>query len=140
MNSMIREIARTPFFKQILEEWRIYLANVAASHLFATLYLELMRDPEDNEGRWMATQFVNYTQHRSWKRVFACLRPELEPHVLQAFEGPGAAAFFETWRAMVIQQIHEYWTAFVAAQKKDPRFNPKDWSPRGEDGIPRADE
>lgn len=137
---MIRKIWRLlelPYLKGIVKEWSLYLQNGFQPTAFAELYLELMRDPLDHQGRMESTMFVTFIRDRDWNEVLRILRRRLEPDVLAVFDSEGASDFFESWRAMVIEQISQYWQSFIKALEQPIGVGPKDWSPRGPGGIIR---
>src|SRR4029078_11987163 len=54
MESMIRESLKKPFFQEVLKEWALHVEDAAETKTidattFANLYLEMMRDPRNDE-------------------------------------------------------------------------------------------
>jgi uncharacterized protein with von Willebrand factor type A (vWA) domain len=131
-----RDLVASPFMKQVLQEWKLYLVQGADATAFATFYLELMRDDQDAQARKEVTMFLAYARPRTWKWVFRVIKPALEEDVRKAFESPAAAEFYEGWRACVTEEIRKFWEDFLKA-RSEGLLNPKDWSPRGNDAIPR---
>lgn len=120
-------------FKQVLKEWSRHVKLKESPTTFASLYMEIMRDPMDHEGRKNCAMFASFIKVRSWETVLTTLTPKLDPDVLESFQTPFAAEFYEGFKAMVIDQIRAYWEAFVSAlkEKKALMPGPKDWSPIG---------
>lgn len=128
MENMIRENLRKPFFQDVLKEWAVHVDNCEETNVvdaapFANLYLEMMRDPHNDEARQGCAGFATFMKPRNWKKMFSILKDALDPTLLESFSKPAASEFYEQFRAMVIEQIKDYWAQFLAAkaaQKQAP--------------------
>lgn len=121
----------TPFFRSLVSEWRLHVENGQDPAVFANLFLELMRDPQDAQIRQACTMFMNYARARNWTTVRADLAPFVDAEAGAAFARPNAEAFYEGFRTMVVEAIRDYWEQFMAVQKgSNGLLGPKDWSPR----------
>jgi len=123
METMIRESLQKPFFQEVLKEWALHVDSAAEEHVvdattFANLYLEMMRDPRNDEARQGCAAFATFMKPRSWKKMLAVLRGSLDGDTLAAFEKPEAEEFYKQFKAMVLEQITEYWEQFLAARQQ----------------------
>jgi hypothetical protein len=123
METMIRESLQKPFFQEVLKEWALHVDSAAEEKVvdattFANLYLEMMRDPRNDEARQGCAAFATFMKPRSWKKMLAVLRGSLEADTLAAFEKPEAEEFYKQFKAMVLEQITEYWEQFLAARQQ----------------------
>lgn len=116
MDSIIKENLKRPFFQEVMKEWAVHVESGTDSTAFANLYLEMMRDPVDNESRRACSVFATYMKPRNWQKMFAALRPGLDAETIKIFELPQAAEFYESFRAMVVLQIADYWDNFMATK------------------------
>jgi hypothetical protein len=121
METVIRENLRKPFFQEVLKEWALHVDNsqetgVVDATTFANLYLEMMRDPRNDEGRQGCAAFATFMKPRNWKKMYAILKDAVDSEVRESFDRPAAAEFYEQFRAMVIEQIRDYWEQFMAAK------------------------
>jgi hypothetical protein len=118
MDKIIQGMLSEPFFKEVIQEWSLHVDSGSDPTSFANLYLEWMRDPEDDKGRKACAAFATYMRPRNWEKMFRALKPHLDPETVRIFEKePDAADFYEGFRAMVVEQIRVYWEEFLAARK-----------------------
>ncbi len=123
METMIRESLQKPFFQEVLKEWGMHIECAAEEKVidattFANLYLEMMRDPRNDEARQGCAAFATFMKPRSWKKMMAVLGPSLEGETLAAFQRPEAEEFYKQFKAMVLEQITEYWEQFLASRQQ----------------------
>lgn len=132
MDQTIRDLCRKPFFKMLLREWAMHVKTNQDPEIFSNMYMEWMRDPLDHEGRQVATLFLNFIKPRGWQETMRVIGPELGAYEAAAFRSEAAKDFYDGWRAMVAQQVQDYWEQFLAARKKATKeqIGPRDWSPR----------
>jgi hypothetical protein len=118
MDKIIQGMLKEPFFAEVIQEWALHVDSGSDPTSFANLYLEWMRDPEDDKGRKACAAFATYMRPRNWEKMFRALKPHLDPETVRIFEKePDAADFYEGFRAMVVEQIRVYWEEFLAARK-----------------------
>lgn len=129
MKKQIRLLVKDPNFKQVLKEWSLHIKLGGDCALFATMFLEWMRDPVESELRMNLAMFVHFMKTMEWPEMMAVMGPKLDPAVAVIFRSRKARPFYEGFRALVVQQIHEYWEQFLTASK-DKGDGPREWSPR----------
>ena len=117
MEEVIQEQLQRPFFKQVLKEWSLHVKTHQDPTTFANMYLEWMRDPLDHEGRKACSMFANFMKPREWPDMMKILKPKLEKDVVAVFETQEAEEFYDGFRAMVVEQIRDYWEQFLAQRK-----------------------
>lgn len=138
MESMIRESMQKPFFQDVLKEWAMHVESASEEKVvdattFANLYLEMMRDPKNDESRQGCAAFATFMKPRSWKKLLSVLKGSLDAETLASFEKPEAEEFYKQFKAMVLEQIAEYWEQFLASrQQRGGAQN------NGQNGIPAA--
>ena len=121
MESVIRENLRKPFFREVLTEWGLHVQNCAETKTidattFANMYLEMMRDPHNDEARQGCAAFATFMKPRSWKKMYAVFKDAVDGETRASFELPEAAEFYNAFKCMVIEQIKDYWDQFLAAK------------------------
>jgi hypothetical protein len=123
MEVLIRENLQKPFFQDVLKEWALHVESAAEDKAvdattFANLYLEMMRDPRNDEARQGCAAFATFMKPRNWQKMLAVLRGALDPVTIAAFERPEAEEFYKQFKAMVLEQITEYWEQFLASRQQ----------------------
>lgn len=123
MESMIRESLKKPFFQEVLKEWALHVEDAAETKTidattFANLYLEMMRDPRNDEARQGCAAFATFMKPRSWKKLLGVLNDALDGETLATFQRPEAEEFYKQFKAMVLEQITEYWEQFLASRQQ----------------------
>jgi hypothetical protein len=123
METLIRENLRKPFFQEVLKEWALHVESSVEdgsvdATTFANLYLEMMRDPRNDEGRQGCAAFATFMKPRSWKKMLAVLKEAIDEETLATFQKPEAEEFYKQFKAMVLEQITEYWEQFLAARQQ----------------------
>lgn len=117
MEQVIQDMVDKPFFKQVLKEWSFHVSKGEDPTTFANMYLEWMRDPMDHEGRKACSMFANFMKPRDWADMLKILGPKLDKETIAVFKSPEAEAFYDGFRAMVVEQIRDYWEQFLAQRK-----------------------
>lgn len=140
MESMIRESLQKPFFQEVLKEWAMHVECAAEEKVvdattFANLYLEMMRDPRNDEARQGCAAFATFMKPRSWKKMLAVFSGALTAETQAAFEKPEAEEFYKQFKAMVLEQITEYWEQFLAARQQQRVAGAPN---NGQNGTPAA--
>lgn len=123
METMIRESLQKPFFQEVLKEWALHVKSAAEEHVvdattFANLYLEMMRDPRNDEARQGCAAFATFMKPRSWQKMLEVLRGSLDTDTIASFERPEAEEFYKQFKTMVLEQIAQYWEEFLAARQQ----------------------
>ncbi len=77
-----------------------------------------MRDPRNDEGRQGCAAFATFMKPRSWKKMLAVLAEAIDAETLASFQKPEAEEFYKQFKAMVLEQITEYWEQFLAARQQ----------------------
>lgn len=124
MESMIRESLRKPFFQEVLKEWALHVDESQESGkvdatTFANLYMVMMQDAKNEEGRQGCAAFATFMKPRNWKKMYAVLKTAMDEETQQSFEKPAAAEFYEQFRAIVITHIRDYFEQFMADKVKN---------------------
>jgi hypothetical protein len=117
MEEIIQSNLDRPFAKKVLKEWALHVKKEEDPTTFANMYLEWMRDPMDHEGRKACSVFANIMKVRDWPDMMKIIRPKLDPEVAKIFESKYAEEFYNGFRAMVVEQIRDYWEQFLAQRK-----------------------
>ena len=123
MESMIRENLQKPFFQEVLKEWALHVDSAAEDKVvdattFANLYLEMMRDPRNDEARQGCAAFATFMKPRNWKKMLGVLSGALDAETMATFQKPEAEEFYKQFKAMVLEQITEYWEQFLASRQQ----------------------
>lgn len=114
----VTEFRDTSFFKAILKEWALHVKAAEEPAVFANMYMEWMRDPDDAEARGMVSTFANFMRVSDWDGVLAMIAPVLGKDDLEIFQRPIARKYFADWSGMVFEQIREYWEKFLQDRAK----------------------
>jgi len=117
MEQVIQDMLDKPFFKQVIKEWSLHVKTNQDPTTFANMYMEWMRDPLDHEGRKATTMFANFMKPRDWPDMMKIIGVKLDKDVANIFKSEAAADFYEGFKAMVVEQIRDYWEQFLAARK-----------------------
>jgi DNA-directed RNA polymerase subunit RPC12/RpoP len=121
---MIRENLQKPFFQDVLKEWAMHVECAAEEKVvdattFANLYLEMMRDPRNDEARQGCAAFATFMNPRNWRKILEVLRGAVDKETLATFEKPEAEAFYKQFKKMIIEQITEYWGQFLQSRVRE---------------------
>lgn len=117
MEAVICENIRKPYPQEILREWALHVRTGCDATTFANMYLEWMRDPVNEDSRKTCAAFASFMKPRDWGTVLKIIGPHLEPEIHEIFKTREAADFYEAFRAMVVEQIRDYWEQFLASRK-----------------------
>lgn len=117
MEQIIQDMLDKPFFRQVIKEWSLHVKTNQDPTTFANMYMEWMRDPLDHEGRKATTMFANFMKPREWSDMMKIMGPKLDKDVSAIFKSEAAADFYDGFKAMVVEQIKDYWEQFLAARK-----------------------
>lgn len=117
MEQIIQDMLDKPFFKQVIKEWCLHVKRGEEPSSFANMYMEWMRDPVDHEGRKATTMFANFIKPRDWTDMLKIMGPKLDADTLAVFRSEAASDYYEAFRAMVVEQIRDYWEQFMANRK-----------------------
>lgn len=117
MEQIIQDMLDKPFFKQVIKEWAFHVKTNQDPTTFANMYMEWMRDPLDHEGRKATTMFANFMKPREWSDMMKIIGPKLDKDVAATFKSEVAVDFYDGFKAMVVEQIRDYWEQFLAARK-----------------------
>lgn len=122
MDLVIQDMLKKPLLKSVIQEWALHVESESDATTFANFYMEMMRDQKNDESRQACAGFATYMKPRNWDLMLRSLAPHLEPDVLRAFKHPYAKDFYEQFRAMVIEQIREYWEQFLATRNQQAQL------------------
>lgn len=114
MEQIVREFLGKPELHGVIREWVRQVRLGTTPAMFANMYVEFMRDPEDHKLRKSTNSFANFMASRGWPEMLEVLKPSLEKDELAVFETPAAADFYETFRACIVETVNAYWTQFMA--------------------------
>jgi hypothetical protein len=117
MEQIIQDMLDKPFFRQVIKEWSLHVKTNQDPTTFANMYMEWMRDPLDHEGRKATTMFANFMKPREWSDMMKIMGPKLDKDVAAIFKSEAACDFYDGFKAMVVEQIKDYWEQFLAARK-----------------------
>ena len=126
LEGMVKSLLNEPYFKEVIKEWALHVEDAAETKTidattFANLYLEMMRDPRNDETRHGCAIFMAFLRDRKWDEVRELLKRIKDKDALAAFETPQAEKFYKQFKAMVIEQIAEYWNIFITKKRKSSR-------------------
>jgi hypothetical protein len=94
-------------FEAISNEWFLHLKNGHPA-LLATVMLEWMRDPDNGALRKSAVTACAFLSVRSWPEVLRAVGEHFGKDLVP-FDLPGAAEFFEKFKAMMKSEVKSYW-------------------------------
>jgi hypothetical protein len=116
--------------KDIFSEWARQIKTTPTdATAFANTFLELMRHPENHDERRAAAIFATLIKDRPWAETLEMLTASLDDQTQVIFSTDQAEVFYEQFKAMVLEQIREYWEQFMKKRGKPLPPSPKDWSP-----------
>jgi hypothetical protein len=115
MEQLVQDMMRQPFFREVLKEWVGQVENEDDSTAFTNMFMEWMRDegPNGHESRKACTMFANFMKRRDWAAMLAVMDPILDADQRRIFATPHAEEFYESFRAMVLYAVKEYWYGFA---------------------------
>lgn len=102
---------------EIIGEWARCIQKRKDPSIFANLYLELMRDPHDDELRKNTSAFLVFADTRDWYEILDELSPMLDKKMLKIFNSSAAETFYTSWKLMVKSQVADYWNQFLKEAK-----------------------
>ena len=105
---IIQDLVSNNHFKDVLSEWAIHLEMDAGPTIFANLYLEWIGNPSGDRLRGPCRDFLSVMKNRTWEEILLVMAPQLNTRVLVQFEKPYAKDFYETWKAMVLEQVRYF--------------------------------
>lgn len=117
MELIIQNSMDKPLAQQIIKEWALHVNRGNHPGTFANTFMEWMRDPNDAEGRKATGLFVHFMSAREWKEVLAIIGPKLDAATLAIFRSKAAEDYYEGFKAMVCEQVRDYWEQFLANRK-----------------------
>lgn len=119
MEIILRKGLETPagreMFENVVSEWALHVKIGNDPSVFASLYLEMLRDETNGEVRKFSNLLFTIMSARPWAQMFAFLRPWLAPEAVEIFQMPQAEKFYEAFRAMVYYTINDFWRQTMAA-------------------------
>lgn len=118
VEQIIRESLAKPELRGIVAEWVGHVKSGTTPAMFANMFVEFMRDPEDHKLRKSCSSFATFMAKRDWAAMYPVLKPILSKEEIEVFETPAAADFYETFRACVVESVNAYWAEFLAAQEE----------------------
>lgn len=133
MESVVRRSLQKPFFQEILQEWAAHIENAVHDKAvdattFANLYLEMLRDPNEDEARQGCSAFATFMKPRNWKKILEVLRGVINKETLATFKKPEAEIFYNKFKQQIIEQITAYWESFLEGKiKKQPTQEAETW-------------
>jgi hypothetical protein len=86
---------------------------------FANLFLEMMRDPNNDKERKACAVFANLFKAWSWNETLNLVKDSLDAKTKAIFQRKEAEKFYEQFGAIVVEQIRDYWEQFLASRMKD---------------------
>lgn len=114
---LLTQLLTGPHVKEIVKEWALTIKKHHEPSLFANLYLELMRDPKNDDLRRDTSAFLIVVDNRDWKEILSILRPVTDKATLKILKSKEADSFFQAWKFMVKAQVADYWRQFLKQQK-----------------------
>lgn len=116
--SILSQLLTKLYAQEIIGEWARCIQKKKGPSICANLYLELMRDPHDNELRKNASAFLVFADTRDWSEILDELAPMLDKATLKIFSSSAAETFYVGWKLMVKAQVADYWNQFMKDAKK----------------------
>lgn len=118
VEQIIRESLAKPELHGIVSEWARQVKAGTSPAMFANMFIEFMRDPEDHKLRKSCSAFANFMSSRDWASMYPVLKPSLLKEEVEIFEKPEAADFYETFRACIVESVNAYWAEFMASRSE----------------------
>lgn len=94
-------------FEAISSEWLLHIKNGHPA-LLATVMLEWMRHADNDVLRKAAVTACAFISVRSWPEVLLVVGEHFDKD-LAPWDTPGAAEFFEKFKAMMVSEVKSYW-------------------------------
>jgi hypothetical protein len=104
-------------FQAIVGEWALHVEVGNDPSVFATLYLEMLRDEKNSATRLFSASFFAIMSARPWAKMLEFLRPLIDAQTLAIFQKPEAETFYEGLRGMVHHEMRGYWNNLMVAAK-----------------------
>ena len=110
-------------FRPILREWARRLATGGGGAGFSAWFMPILSDRSHrlNEA---CCRFAPLMRMHSWPEVKKAIPKRVRG--ARAFERPGAARFYETFRSSVVSRIDRYWREFAGGAVRSPGAVPRD--------------
>lgn len=118
MDVIVQDALKDPQLKSIVQEWALHVENGSDATTFANFFMELMRDEGDSKTRKACSGFANYMSPRNWDLMLRSLTPYLDAETVRVFQLPNAGSFYEQFRAIVTEQIKEWFEQFLVARQQ----------------------
>lgn len=123
-------------FQAIIGEWALHVEVGNDPSVFATLYLEMLRDEKNSATRLFSASFFAIMSARPWQKMLEFLRPLIDAQTLAIFQNPKAETFYEGLRGMVHHEMRGYWNnLMVAAKSQEEQQRPPAAAPQEEVSV-----
>lgn len=123
-------------FQAIVGEWALHVEVGNDPSVFATLYLEMLRDEKNSATRLFSASFFAIMSARPWPKMLEFLRPLIDAPTLAIFQKPEAETFYEGLRGMVHHEMRGYWNNLMVAAKSQEDQRPPAAVPQAEVPTP----
>lgn len=104
--------------KDFFNEWAKQLeADPSDATTFTNAFMEMLRGPENHNERKACAVFSNFMKSRSWPEIQEILKDSLDEKTKAIFQKPESVQFYEQFKAMVLEQIRDYWEQFLELRR-----------------------
>lgn len=104
--------------KDFFQEWgRQLQEDPSDATMWANGFLEMMRDSDNEKARQACSMFATLMKSRSWPEIQEVLKDSLDANTRAIFVRVEAEDFYNQFKAMVTEQIREYWEGFMASRR-----------------------
>lgn len=113
----VEELLGSEIFKVVLKEWALHIEANQGATIFANVYLGWMGDSGSPELKNLTAIFANFIKPRSWFQVLGAIYPHLDLEMARVFVRPAAEEFFNSFRAMIVEAIRDYWENWLEGRR-----------------------
>lgn len=107
--TFLKALLARPHASDIITEFARHLRKKIHPSVFATAYLEFLRDEKDNDLRRAAFGVFAFAISRSWAEMRPYLIGKLNEDDRDLLETPEAEHFYTSWLKMVYESVKGYW-------------------------------
>lgn len=118
--SVLSRLLSRPEAKEIVGELVRNIKKKNDPNIFASLYLEIMRDPKNDDLRRDACALLMFSGSRSWDEMLKELKPTVNKANLKILKSPTANLFYVNWKKMVMFQVKRYWRSYFRRIRESP--------------------
>ena len=107
--TLLKALLAQPYASDIIAEFARHLRKKVHPSVFATAYLEFLRDEKNHDLRRASFGVFAFAVSRSWAEMRPYLIGKLNEDDRDLLETPEAEHFYTSWLKMVYESIKSYW-------------------------------